>query len=459
MIMGVTLFALIFAGVVLVRNHLQSLKTNLSRNLSVLAGTIGFNNRAALYFKDKEAARRILSSVKEEPQVQFAAIYDANKNIFIQYSRNPNDPFKGKSIGEYGVNFVDEGVEILKPIILKDKTIGTIYLFSDLQEYQNALNESLVFFGITVALTLALCLVLAVRIQAVISKPILNLAETAGNISRNSNYSIRVNRKEKDEIGKLYSEFNTMIEAVENRENELIAYKTNLEDIIEKRTHELKMEIRFREQVEEKIKQSLKDKEVLLREINHRAKNNMQIISSLLWLQADKISEQEYANKFRDCSLRLQAMSLIHESLYDSEHLYDIDLNTLISKLVNNLANSYESGKNIHFHIEIGEIKLDIEKNMLCGLIIHELVSNALQHAFPNHRKGVIKIIGRFNHYEKIELQIGDNGVGFDRDFNLWNVHSVGLQLVISLVKDKLKGSLHFSSSPETEFIITFAKD
>lgn len=458
-IMGVTLFALIFAGVVLVRNHMQSLKTNLSRNLSVLAGTIGFNDRAALYFEDKEAARRILSSVKEEPQVQFAAIYDADKNIFVRFSRSQEDSFREISTGEYGVHFVDEGVEVLEPILLKGKTIGAIYLFSDLTEYQNALNESLIFFGIILALTLALCLVLAVRIQAVISKPILNLAETTENISQNSNYSIRVNRKENDEIGKLYSGFNTMIEAVENRENELVAYKNNLEEIIEKRTHELKMEIRFREQIEDKIKKSLRDKEILLREINHRAKNNMQIISSLLWLEANKIADPKYANKFKECSRRLQTMSMIHESLYDSEHLHDIDLNILISKLIENLKISYGSGSQIQFNIDIDNVKLDIEKNMLCGLIVHELISNALRHAFPGGREGEIDVSVHFTDRDHVEIRISDNGVGFGNDFDLQNIQSVGLQLVVSMVSEKLKGDLHLNRSTKSEFIITFPND
>ena len=459
MIMGVALFALVFAGVVLVRSHLQSLKTNLSRNLSVLAGTIGFNDRAALYFEDKEAARNILSSVKEEPQVQFAAVYNSEKNIFVQYSRDPKVPFRGRSTDGYGVHFVDGGVEVLKPIILKDKEIGAIYLFSDLREYQNAFWESLIFFGITLALTLVLCLALAVRIQAFISKPILKLADTAGYISLNSNYSIRVVREEKDEIGTLYTGFNTMIEAVENRENELVAYKDNLENMIRKRTQELEAEINIRKKIENDLKGSLKDKEILLREINHRAKNNMQIISSLLWLQAYKISEKEYADKFRDCSLRLQTMSMIHENLYDSEHLHDIDLNALISKLIDNLATSYKTEQNIQFHLDIEEIKLDIEKNMLCGLIIHELVSNALKHAFPNGREGMITIRGRSNVKDQVELRISDNGAGFDDAFNLDDVNSVGLQLVTSLVRDKLKGSLHLSRSPESEFIITFPRD
>ena len=459
MIMGVTLCALIFAGMVLMYNHLESFKSNLSRNLSVLAGTIGFNGRAALYFEDKEAALNVLSSVIEEQQVQFAAVFDINNNIFVQYSRNLNDPFRRNSIGEYGAHFVDGGVEVLKPIILKDETIGAIYLFSDLQDYQTTLKESLVFFGIIITLTLVLCLALAMRVQVVISKPILKLAETTGEISQKPNYSIRVNRKENDEIGKLYSGFNMMIEAIQNRENELLDYKNNLEGIIEQRTQELKMEIRSREQIEEKIKQSLRDKEVLLREINHRAKNNMQIISSLLWLQAQKIPEQEYADKFKECSLRLQTMSIIHENLYDSEHLYDIDLKTLLLKLISNLETSYGLGPQVQFNIEIDEIRLDIEKNIFRGLIIHELISNALRHGFQNGNKGVISVSAHFTDRSMVELRISDNGVGFNTDFNLSGLNTVGLQLVVSLVNDKLKGNLHLNKTSGAEFIITFPKD
>jgi two-component sensor histidine kinase len=457
--MGVALFALIFAGAGLMYNHLESFKFNLSRNLSVLAGTIGFNSRAALYFDDKKTGLNTLSSVVEERQVQFAAIYDIDGKIFVQYSRNPEDPFRRALLAESGIHFFDEGLEVVKPISLKGKTIGSIYLFSDLEEYHNTFREALIFFGIILGLTLALCLALSFRIQSIISKPILKLAGTAGEISQHSNYSIRVDHAKDDEIGKLYAGFNVMLEAVQNRENELINYKDNLEEIIEQRTRELKMEIRLREQIEEKIKRSLKDKEVLLREINHRAKNNMQIISSLLWLQAQKISVKEYADKFQECALRLQTMSMIHENLYDSEHLHDIDLNTLLSKLINNLETSYGLGQRIQFNIKVEPIKLDIEKNMYCGLIAHELISNALLHGFPNGTKGNIDISAYFVDENVVKLSISDNGIGLNDNFNLDQVNTVGLQLVVSLAQDKLKGKLHLSRTLGTEFSITFPMD
>ena len=459
MIMGVALFALMFAGAGLMYNHLESFKFNLSQNLSVLAGTIGFNSRAALYFDDRKTGLNTLSSVVEEPQVQFAAIYDIDGNIFVQYSRDPKDPFRKALFVEYGIHFIDEGLEVIKPIILKDKTIGSVYLFSDLREYRSTFRDSLIFFGIILALTLVLCLALSIRIQAIISKPILTLAGTAGEISQHSNYSIRVDHAKDDEIGKLYSGFNVMLEAVQNRENELINYKDNLEEIIEQRTRELKMEILLREQTEEKIKRSLKDKEVLLREINHRAKNNMQIISSLLWLQAQKISVKEYADKFQECALRLQTMSMIHENLYDSEHLHDIDLNTLLSKLINNLETSYGLGQRIQFNIKVEPIKLDIEKNMYCGLIAHELISNALLHGFPYGNTGIINISAHFVDQNMVELSIADNGIGLSENFHLENVNTVGLQLVVSLAQDKLKGNLHLKQTRGTEFSITFPID
>lgn len=185
----------------------------------------------------------------------------------------------------------------------------------------------------------------------------------------------------------------------------------------------------------------------------------MQIISSLLWLQAQKIPEQEYADKFKECSLRLQTMSIIHENLYDSEHLYDIDLKTLLLKLISNLETSYGLGPQVQFNIEIDEIRLDIEKNIFCGLIIHELISNALRHGFQNGNKGVISVSAHFTDRSMVELRISDNGVGFNTDFNLSGLNTVGLQLVVSLVNDKLKGNLHLNKTSGAEFIITFPKD
>lgn len=458
-IMGIAFFALLFAGIVLVRTHLHSLKTNLSRNLSVLAGTIGSNGRAALYFGDAETAQRILSSIREEPQVQFAAMYDSNRNLFAQFSRNPKDAFRKRTTADPGVRFTEDGMEVLQPILLKEQEIGSIYLFSDLREYHTALRDYIFFFGIILALTLALCLLLAVRIQRIISNPILKLAEAAESISRDSNYSIRVNRTESDEIGKLYSGFNIMLEAIANRESELIAYKNNLEDLIRHRTQELETEISARRKIEEDLKGSLKDKEILLREINHRAKNNMQIISSLLLLQAYQISEKEYSRKFRDCALRLQHMALIHENLYDSEHLHDINLKALITKLGNNLGVSYDTRERVNIRIDIEEINLDIEKNILCGLIIHELASNSLKHGFPGESQGEVHIIGKLKPEGTIELQVKDNGVGLVPDFDLEKTTSVGLSLVTSLVRDKLNGEMAICSSNHSCFTISFPRN
>jgi two-component sensor histidine kinase/HAMP domain-containing protein len=431
----------------------------MARNLSILAGTIGFNSRAALYFEDEQAAGEILSSIHEEKQVRCAAILDKSRRVFAEYSKDPDDKVEKVVPMEYGVKFTDKGIEVMKPIILEGKTIGSIYLFSDMTEFDNKIFRLIVFSSGILVVTFIACFILAYRIQKFISKPILNLAKITQNISENTNYSIRVSSTGNDEIGSLYSGFNSMIEAIENREKELLSYKQNLEKNIEERTQELLIEINSRKLAELEIIKSLREKEILLREVHHRAKNNMQIISSLLWLQASKITEKKYAEKFQECSLRLQTMSIIHENLYDSEHLHDIDLNGLITKLIENLRVSYGTVSQIRFNIDIDKLQLDIEKNMFCGLIVHELVSNSLHHAFPEGGDGEISISIHLVDANFVNIRISDNGVGFKSGFDLENVKTVGLQLVVSLIREKLKGDIRLNGSKNSEIILSFPLD
>lgn len=456
MIMAVTLFALIFSGFVLVFYEQDSFKKSMARNLTILAGTIGFNSRAALYFEDEQAAGEILSSIHEDIHVRCAAILDKNGKVFAEYSKDPIDKIEKIAGMNYGVKFTDKGIEVMKPIVLEGKTIGSIYLFSDMTEFDEKIFRLIVFSSGILLVTFIACFILAYRIQKFISKPILKLAKITQNISEDTNYSIRVSNDGKDEIGSLYSGFNGMIEAIENREKELLSYKQNLEENIEERTRELVIEIKSRKLAELEIIKSLREKEILLKEVHHRAKNNMQIISSLLWLQASKITEKKYAEKFQECSLRLQTMSIIHENLYDSEHLHDIDLNGLISKLIENLKVSYGAVSQVSFKIDIDKLQLDIEKNMFCGLIVHELVSNSLHHAFPKGGAGEVGISIHLVDVDSVEIRISDDGVGFHSDFDLENVKTVGLQLVVSLIREKLKGDIYISGSNNSEIILSF---
>ncbi len=209
--------------------------------------------------------------------------------------------------------------------------------------------------------------------------------------------------------------------------------------------------------INEKIKKSLEEKEILLREIHHRVKNNMQIISSLLMLQSQYIKNKEDADIFVDSQNRIVSMSLIHEKLYQSSDLSKIDFKEYIEEMLSGLFQSYgvNSG-NIALNIKVDNISMAIDSAIPCGLIINELVTNSLKYAFPEGRNGEITISLRSIDGTMIELVVGDNGVGIPKDLDIRTTESLGLHLVTILAENQLHGNIALNRDKGTEFQIKF---
>lgn len=207
----------------------------------------------------------------------------------------------------------------------------------------------------------------------------------------------------------------------------------------------------------EQTRASLREKEILLQEIHHRVKNNMQIISSLLRLQSKYIKEKKYHVLFEESQNMIRSMSLIHEKLYNSRDLSRIDFKDYINDLVTNLFRSYDiNGSTIRSRIDIEDISPGMDLAIPCGLIINELVTNSLKYAFPDGRKGEINIAFRQNNSNIYELFVGDNGVGISNDLNINNTESLGLRLVTMLVNDQLEGEIDLKRDNGTNFSIKF---
>jgi PAS domain S-box-containing protein len=249
----------------------------------------------------------------------------------------------------------------------------------------------------------------------------------------------------------------------------LINTNNLLKSVMQERTSELiklnktlQEEINRREGVEnarilgvEKIESSLKEKEVLLKEIHHRVKNNLQIISSLLNLQSGYIKDKDSIEIFKESQNRVRSMALIHEKLYQSKDMSQIDFSEYVSELVSNLFSSYSlNSALITLHQNINDILLEIDIAINLGLIINELVSNAFKHAFPEGRKGNLYIsIKKDGH--KYELIIEDDGIGFSSEIDFRKTESLGLQLIITLV-EQIGGEIFLFSDNGTKFVIKF---
>ena len=217
-------------------------------------------------------------------------------------------------------------------------------------------------------------------------------------------------------------------------------------------------DITERKQAEEQLQASLREKEVLLKEIHHRVKNNLQVVSSLLALQADSITDPLVSQMFRDSRSRIQAMGLVHERLYRTKDLASIDAPGYVHDLVAHLFSIYAGpARVVRSQVLVDDLALGIDTAIPCGLLLTELVSNALKHAFPPGwaREGRIVVELRTAQEGQVTLVVGDDGVGLLPDLDLRHAQSLGLQLV-NLLAGQIKGAVELDRSAGTTFRITF---
>ncbi|MCK4235257.1 PAS domain S-box protein [candidate division WOR-3 bacterium] len=218
-------------------------------------------------------------------------------------------------------------------------------------------------------------------------------------------------------------------------------------------------DITKRKRIEEHIRESLKEKEVLLKEIHHRVKNNMQIISSLLNLQSRYITDKQAIEMFTESQDRIKSMALVHEKLYRSKDFTKINFKEYIESLSKSLLRSYDEKRSkITLKINVSDVLLGVDYAIPCGLVINELVSNSLKHAFPEGKEGEITISFQSPKINEFILIVGDNGIGLPKDFDFNKTESLGLYLVSILAKDQLQGKISVDGTKGTKFQITFEK-
>lgn len=210
---------------------------------------------------------------------------------------------------------------------------------------------------------------------------------------------------------------------------------------------------------EENIRKSLQEKEVLLKEIHHRVKNNLAVISSLLNLQARHIEDQDVKELFRESQSRVTSMARIHEKIYQSEDLAHINFAHYITSTTQNLFSLYNINRSsIDLDIRVSKVELAVDTAVPCGLILNELVSNSLKYAFPPAFKGkaVITISMKYLEDDEVELIVQDNGVGIPDHIDLKDAESLGLKLIYILAEEQLEGHVTIDQKKGTKFRITF---
>lgn len=238
-------------------------------------------------------------------------------------------------------------------------------------------------------------------------------------------------------------------------------YKEELERKIRERTEELQLinkvlseEITARKKSEKMVRASLAEKEVMLKEIHHRVKNNLQVISSLLSLQSGYTDDEEASNLLRECQHRVRSMSMLHEKLYRSADLSRIDMREYALTLISFLLRSYSVDGKVNPSYDIRDIHMGIDSAIPCGLIINELISNALTHAFDFKDKGKLRV-SMHRENGRIKLEVSDDGRGLPEDFTISGSRTLGMTLVETLAQ-QLNGDVEFFNSNGATIRITF---
>jgi two-component sensor histidine kinase len=209
--------------------------------------------------------------------------------------------------------------------------------------------------------------------------------------------------------------------------------------------------------VEKRLEASLREKETLLRELYHRTKNNMQVISNLIDLQALAVNDEGTLRLFKETQNRIKTMALVHEKLYQSKDLSNLNLKDYMGDLANALLGSYQlSGNRISLKLDVEAISVSIDTATPCGLIINELMSNSLKHAFPGDRRGEVSLVLHQSEKGEIDMRFSDDGIGLPKGFDFKDTRSLGLTLVRNLSVKQLKGTVEVRTEHPTEFHIRF---
>lgn len=226
-------------------------------------------------------------------------------------------------------------------------------------------------------------------------------------------------------------------------------------EVAEATTTVLEKEITERKETEVKLKETVAEGDILLKEVHHRVKNNLQVISSILNLQSSYVKDEYTLNMLKECRDRIKSMSFIHESLYQSKNFSHVDFGDYLKSLCSNLLHSYAVTDRVSLNFDIDKLLLSLDTSIPCGLIVNELVANALKYAYPNSKKGNIFISLKRKEGGPNLLIIKDDGIGMPKNLNIKETESLGLQLVMTLV-DQIDGKLTCESKNGTRFLIEF---
>ena len=403
----------------------------------------------------------------------------------IQHRPNVMPDFKKEGV------FFDNGfLQLYRPVLFNGVFIGAVCIKSDLSDMTSILKSQVWTTTLVVILSLLLAFFLSSGLQKVITAPIIKLADLAKSVSEKKDFSLRSENHHVDEIALLVDAFNNMLQEIEEqnrslvfsrREAEEFATKAHglmikvtqinmqlkeeigirkemenkLEDLVNQRTSQLKKsnellvkEVTERQAAEEKISNSLAEKNLLLGEIHHRVRNNLQVISSLLDLTRRRTVNPEARGVLTDATSKIHTMAFIHSQLYESENFSRIEMGSHVKKLSNHLSQIYGAWKKgITTVFDCSDLYLSVSQAIPCALILNEVISNVFKHAYQEGTTGQCHISVKTIEEDTASISVKDDGVGMPDGWDIEESETLGMKLIKNLILRQLKGEFHLENN------------
>lgn len=440
----------LLAAAIHIREDYQKEKDNLAGTFKQIESVILPSLRQAAWIADRELLESNLRGVLNFPFIKYLEYRDRNNRLLVAArSSRPTDPITR----EYTLNYRYND---------KDYNLGTLQVAASFDEAKSSLRTHFLEILLTLFLTaLSISVSLVITFHFMINRHLTTMARYVQQIdfaSPGAPLTLkRAASRHNDELDEVVIAINSIRTNLYRSFTELQQSKTELETEIAER-QQTASELKEKKQ---HLEASLQEKEVLLREIHHRVKNNLQVVASLLRLQSQSFREEPLRLAFEESRDRVQAIGLVHELLYRAQNLAKIQFNDYVRELVDNIFRTYNvSPEKITCMLTIEPITLKVDIASPCGLILNELVSNALKHAFPEGGPGTIEI--ELTHHQQadhdnLQLCVRDNGIGLPDDLDIMNTDTLGLTLVDNLVRHQLHGAIQIRKRDPTEFRITFS--
>ena len=318
-----------------------------------------------------------------------------------------------------------------------------------------------VFYSFLMSLIVALAiLALAYLVAVALSRPIRLLSHIAQRVeSGDLDARVPIVKAISEEVNVLTGTFNSMIQRVQNWHEELDEQVRTRTAQLSELNKDLEREINERKRAEEQLRAALAEKEVLLREVHHRVKNNLQVLIYLIDMQVEAIGDPRILHAIGELQGRIRIMAIVHEKLYQSEDFAHVDFGDYLRELTGYLLSALGNHRDISLHVDAAELLINVDIAIPCGLIVNELMTNALKYAFPNPGASGCEINVAFGSRDGgYVLTISDNGVGLPAELDWRTTESLGLKLVNIWATYQLGGSIQMDTRNGTAFEIRFTE-